>query len=85
MDDAPRFDVDNGTSTVPNRDENGVLIGHSLNQESVDLNAHLCADKCYLARIARELGARLVINADRLLTDDRGELQPEYGRGDELH
>lgn len=58
MDNAPRFDADLGTRTVANRDEQGRVIGYSLNQESVDLNAYLAAGKRYLARIASVLGRR---------------------------
>lgn len=58
MDNAPRFDADLGAHVVPNRDARGKLVGYSLAQESVDLNAYLVADSRYLADIARVLGHR---------------------------
>ena len=63
MDNAPRFDAKLGAAMLENRDRNGKLLGYSLNQESVDLNSYLVADKRYLARIARRLGHRAA--ADR--------------------
>ncbi|MEV5977564.1 trehalase family glycosidase [Streptomyces sp. NPDC052114] len=56
MDNAPRFDADLGTSVVANRAADGTLLGYSLTQESVDLNAYLAQDQGYLARIAKALG-----------------------------
>ncbi len=56
MDNAPRFDGDYGIDVLENRDSQGTLVGYSLSQESVDLNAYLYAEKVYLAKIARELG-----------------------------
>ncbi|MEU6658978.1 trehalase family glycosidase [Streptomyces sp. NPDC046821] len=56
MDNAPRFDASLGTSVVANHAADGTLLGYSLNQESVDLNAYLAADQGYLARIADALG-----------------------------
>ncbi|MFJ2895020.1 MGH1-like glycoside hydrolase domain-containing protein [Streptomyces sp. NPDC087218] len=56
MDNAPRFDAALGTGVVANRAADGTLLGHSLTQESVDLNAYLAADQGYLARIAGTLG-----------------------------
>ncbi|MEU7580204.1 trehalase family glycosidase [Streptomyces sp. NPDC041068] len=69
MDNAPRFDADLGTSVVANRAADGTLLGYSLTQESVDLNAYLAQDQGYLARIAKTLGrhadaARLQRGAD---------------------
>ncbi|MGA4843913.1 MGH1-like glycoside hydrolase domain-containing protein [Streptomyces sp. G45] len=58
MDNAPRFDAALGTSVVANRDASGTVIGYSLTQESVDLNAYLAADQDHLASIARALGDR---------------------------
>ncbi len=58
MDDAPRFDRSSGIKVLENRDTSGRLIGYSLNQESVDLNAYLVAEARYLAKIARVLGYR---------------------------
>ncbi|MBL1097826.1 glycoside hydrolase [Streptomyces sp. 205] len=56
MDNAPRFDADLGTSVVANHAADGTLLGYSLTQESVDLNAYLALDQAYLARIAKALG-----------------------------
>lgn len=56
MDNAPRFDGDYGIDVLENRNAQGTLVGYSLSQESVDLNAYLYAEKMYLAKIARELG-----------------------------
>lgn len=56
MDNAPRFDAALGTKPVENRDSSGGLVGYSLNQESVDLNAYLVAEKGDLATIASLLG-----------------------------
>ncbi|HEY1174867.1 MAG TPA: trehalase family glycosidase, partial [Phytomonospora sp.] len=56
MDNAPRFDVDAGVTVLRNENAEGELVGYSINQESVDLNAYLYAEKRFLARIARELG-----------------------------
>ncbi|MFD8785451.1 trehalase family glycosidase [Kitasatospora sp. NPDC059599] len=61
MDNAPRFDA---ATVVPNRDAAGTLLGWSLTQRSVDLNAHLAADHRHLAAIAAELGDRA--GAERL-------------------
>ena len=36
----------------------GKVVGYSINQESVDLNAYLYAEKGYLASIAEELGKK---------------------------
>ena len=36
-------------------------MGYSINQESVDLNAYLYAEKGYLASIAEELGKKRTI------------------------
>ncbi|MFE1930750.1 trehalase family glycosidase [Streptomyces sp. NPDC059474] len=56
MDNAPRYDAALGTSVVANRAPDGTLLGYSLAQESVDLNAYLAADQGYLARIAAVVG-----------------------------
>ncbi|GHF87591.1 lipoprotein [Kitasatospora xanthocidica] len=70
MDNAPRFDA---ASVVPNRAADGTLLGWSLTQRSVDLNAYLAADHRHLAAIAAELGdrataARLRARAERIDT-----------------
>lgn len=62
MDNAVRFDVegygvdDIGVKVFENKDEAGQLLGYSINQESVDLNSFLYAEKIYLAQIAEILG-----------------------------
>ena len=62
MDNAPRFDVegygeeDTGVDVFENKDENGNLVGYSINQESVDLNAYLYAEKGFLKSMAEALG-----------------------------
>jgi len=43
-------------NVVENRDSQGKLVGYSLDQESVDLNAFLYREKLILADIAKELG-----------------------------
>lgn len=55
MDNAPRFDVDYGVDVLENKDENGDLVGYSISQESVDLNAYLYREKVYLAKMAQLL------------------------------
>ncbi len=55
MDNAVRFDKDYGVEVLENIDDNGKIIGYSINQESVDLNSYLYAEKKYLAKIAKEL------------------------------
>ncbi|GAA1943895.1 MGH1-like glycoside hydrolase domain-containing protein [Kitasatospora viridis] len=71
MDDAPRFDAALGAAVVPNRAADGTLLGYSLTQHSVDLNAYLAADRRHLAAIAQTLGdhaaaTRLRAAADQL-------------------
>lgn len=62
MDNATRFDQegsgkdDIGVKVFENRDKNGKVVGYSINQESVDLNAYLYAEKGFLKSIATELG-----------------------------
>ena len=62
MDNATRFDAegsgkdDIGVKVFQNRDKNGKVIGYSINQESVDLNAYLYAEKGFLKSIAEKLG-----------------------------
>ncbi|MFF7633235.1 trehalase family glycosidase [Kitasatospora sp. NPDC008050] len=69
MDNAPRFDAALGATVVANRGPDGTLLGWSLTQRSVDLNAYQAADHRYLAAIAAELGD--APTADRL----RGQAQ----------
>lgn len=58
MDNAVRFDVegygkdDIGVKVLENKDSKGNLIGYSINQESVDLNSFLYAEKIYLSNMA---------------------------------
>lgn len=55
MDNAVRFDMDYGVMVLENNDVNGDIIGYSINQESVDLNSYLYAEKKFLAKIAKLL------------------------------
>ncbi len=61
MDNAIRFDVegmgkdDVGVQVFENKDKNNKLVGYSINQESVDLNGFLYAEKIYLSNMAKEL------------------------------
>lgn len=63
MDNAPRFDKDGvgandkGVQVLENK-QHGKVVGYSINQESVDLNAYLCAEKGYLSQMADVLGKR---------------------------
>lgn len=62
MDNAPRFDQegsgegDIGVLVFENKDASGQVVGYSINQESVDLNAYLYAEKGFLKSMAEELG-----------------------------
>lgn len=62
MDNAPRFDVsgngpeDVGTLVYEVTDEEGQVVGYTINQESVDLNSYLYAEKGYLKSMAEALG-----------------------------
>lgn len=62
MDNATRFDEegngpdDVGVLVYENKNEEGEVIGYSINQESVDLNAYLYAEKGFLKSIADILG-----------------------------
>lgn len=62
MDNAPRFDVsgygaeDTGVKVFENKHDNGQVIGYSINQESVDLNSYLYAEKVFLRNIDKILG-----------------------------
>lgn len=64
MDNATRFDKegygegDVGVKVFENKDKDGNLVGYSINQESVDLNAYLYAEKGFLKSMADELGER---------------------------
>lgn len=62
MDNATRFDQegsgsdDIGVKVFENMNESGEVVGYSINQESVDLNAYLYAEKGFLKSIAEILG-----------------------------
>lgn len=56
MDNAVRFDIDYGVRALKNVNEKGELTGYSINQESVDLNSYMYAEKNYLAKIANTIG-----------------------------
>ena len=62
MDNAIRFDKngigknDVGVKVFINKDENNNIVGYSINQESVDLNSYLYAEKLFLSLISKELG-----------------------------
>ena len=62
MDNATRFDKegsgvdDIGVHVFENKDNTGKTIGYSINQESVDLNSYLYAEKGFLKSIADVLG-----------------------------
>lgn len=55
MDNAVRFDEDYGVEILKNINEKNECIGYSINQESVDLNSYLFAEKKFLAKIAEIL------------------------------
>lgn len=61
MDNAPRFDRagygkdDIGVKTYDITNEKGEVIAHTVNQESVDLNSYLYAEKIYLSYMAELL------------------------------
>lgn len=73
MDNAPRFDIsgngpeDVGTLVYEVKNDAGETVGYSINQESVDLNAYLYAEKGYLKAMAEDLG----------LTDDAAKYAEE--------
>lgn len=62
MDNATRFDIegfgtdDIGIKIFENKNKDGQVIGYSINQESVCLNAYLYAEKIFLASMAEKLG-----------------------------
>lgn len=79
MDNATRFDVegsgedDEGVIVFENEND-GEVVGYSLNQESVDLNAYLYAEKGFLKLMATELGLE---DDEKVLVEDAKELK-EY-------
>lgn len=60
-DNAIRFDPDFGVRILSNY-VNGKLVGYSLNQESVDLNSFLVAEKKFLAKMNSILGNHKKVN-----------------------
>lgn len=62
MDNATRFDVkgsgegDVGVKVFENKNKDGKVVGYSINQESVDLNAYLYAEDGFLKSMADVLG-----------------------------
>lgn len=56
MDNAPRFDEAYDLNVLENHNADGELVGYSLSQESVDLNAYLYAEKRLLAKMALIMG-----------------------------
>ena len=62
MDNATRFDVkgsgegDVGVKVFENKNKNGKVVGYSINQESVDLNAYLYSEDGFLKSMAEVLG-----------------------------
>ena len=64
MDNAIRFDKegigssDIGIKVFENKDKNGKTVGYSINQESVDLNSFLYAEKGFLKSLAEILGKK---------------------------
>ncbi|GAA2153522.1 alpha-glucosidase [Kitasatospora kazusensis] len=69
MDNAPRFDAALGAAVVPDHAADGTLLGYSLTQHSVDLNAYLAADRRHLAAIAQTLGDRTAATRLRAAAD----------------
>jgi putative isomerase len=64
MDNATRFDEegsgadDVGVLVYENKNEADEVVGYSINQESVDLNAYLYAEKGFLSSMAKVLGKK---------------------------
>lgn len=61
LDNAPRFDIggygpDDTGITLVNITNNGEIVAYTMNQESVDLNSYLYAEKIYLRDMATILG-----------------------------
>lgn len=63
MDNAARFDSNRNGKNSPYDDtevfklkKGDTVVGYTLNQESVDLNSYLYAEKCWLSEIAKLLG-----------------------------
>ncbi|MDY0393599.1 trehalase family glycosidase [Virgibacillus halophilus] len=77
MDNATRFDKegsgknDVGVKVFENK-RDGEVVGYSINQESVDLNSYLYAEKGFLKLMAAELGKN---EDEKKLTDDASKLK----------
>ncbi|CQR45810.1 Glucosidase YgjK precursor [Paraliobacillus sp. PM-2] len=77
MDNATRFDKegsgqdDVGVKVFENK-RDGEVVGYSINQESVDLNSYLYAEKGFLALMAAELGME---EDEKTLTEDANKLK----------
>lgn len=60
MDNAIRFDLEQSdeykVKVNKSVDDNGTVIGYTINQESVDLNSYLYKEKLILSKIAKKLG-----------------------------
>ena len=61
MDNAPRFDIeparggDSGVQVNEIKNAEGIVVGYTINQESVDLNSYLYAEKRILAEMSEAL------------------------------
>ncbi|MBM7071099.1 cell wall anchor protein [Shewanella sp. 202IG2-18] len=55
MDNAPRFDEKDDLLVLKNINNKGELVGYSISQESIDLNAYLYAEKRWLSQMAKLL------------------------------
>lgn len=77
MDNATRFDKegsgkdDVGVKVFENK-RDGEVVGYSINQESVDLNSYLYAEKGFLKLMAAELG---MDEDEKTLSDDASKLK----------
>ncbi|MEZ9593976.1 trehalase family glycosidase [Shewanella sp. 10N.261.52.F9] len=83
MDNAPRFDVD-GELSIWQNSRADQLVGYSVSQESVDLNAYLYAEKRFLQQIAEVLNyadvQRWDVEATRLAKQIQMQMyDPESG------
>lgn len=82
MDNAPRFDDDGSVQVLENRNKQGEVIGYSLSQESVDLNAYLFAEKMILAKMAKlqhldKQSSEWAAQADKLKTQIQTQMFDE--------
>lgn len=80
MDNAPRFDIsgngpeDVGTLVYEVKNDDGEVVGYTINQESVDLNSYLYAEKGFLKSMAEELG----YTEDAAKYEEEAEAVKEY-------